>query len=72
MRNLSRKLKSSSWSSALILPQPCLLLFVLAPFSPSSAILSAAERAAMAEIEQVKKTVPFVRCEISFGHFVCD
>ena len=36
MRNLSRQLKSVSWSSALILPQPCLLLFVLAPFSPSS------------------------------------
>ena len=67
MRNLSRQLKSGSWSSALILPQPCLLLLVLAlPFrhrweaASKAEIMSTAERAIMADVEQMKKTFPFV------------
>ena len=34
-------------------------------------ILSAASRAEMANIEHMKKIVPFVTCEITFGRNVC-
>ena len=35
-------------------------------------ILSAASRAEMADVEQMKKSVPFVTCEITFGQHVCE
>ena len=35
-------------------------------------ILSAASRAEMADVEQMKKNVPFVTCEITFGQNVCE
>ena len=35
-------------------------------------ILSAASRAEMADVEQLKKIVPFVTCEITFGQNVCE
>ena len=35
-------------------------------------ILSAASRAEMADVEQMKKIVSFVTCEITFGQNVCD
>ena len=35
-------------------------------------ILSAASRTAMAGVEQMKKIVPFVTCEITFGQNVCE
>ena len=35
-------------------------------------ILSAASRAEMADDEQMKKIVPFVTCEITFGQHVCE
>ena len=35
-------------------------------------ILSAARRTEMADVEQMKKIVPFVTCEISFGQNVCE
>ena len=35
-------------------------------------ILSAASRAEMVHIEQMKKIVPFVTCEITFGQNVCE
>ena len=34
-------------------------------------ILSAAERAEMENVDQIKKTVPFITCEITFGQYVC-
>ena len=35
-------------------------------------ILSAASRAQMADVEQMKKIVPFVTCDIIFGQNVCE
>ena len=35
-------------------------------------ILSTASRAEMADAEQMKKIVPFVTCEITFGQNVCE
>ena len=73
MRTLSRQLMSGSLPWALILSQSSLLLFVLASFSPSfgatnqAEILSAAQRAEMADVEQMKKIVPLITCEITFG-----
>ena len=26
----------------------------------------------MADVEQVKKSVPLITCEITFGHYVCE
>ena len=34
-------------------------------------ILSAATRAEMDDVEQMKKIIPFVKCEITFGQDVC-
>ena len=34
--------------------------------------LSAAKRAEMADVEQMKKIVPLVTCEITFGQYVCE
>ena len=34
-------------------------------------ILSAARRAEMADVEKMKKTVPFITCEIAFGQNLC-
>ena len=35
-------------------------------------ILSAAKRAEMADVEQSKKIIPLITCEVSFGQYVCD
>ena len=35
-------------------------------------ILSAASRAEKADVEQMKKIIPFVICEITFGQNVCE
>ena len=35
-------------------------------------ILDAANRAEMADVEQMKKIVPLVTCEITFGQNVCE
>ena len=35
-------------------------------------ILGTAERAEMADVEQTKKIVPFVTCEVSLCQYVCD
>ena len=35
-------------------------------------ILSAARRAEMADVKKMKKIVPFVTCEITFGQNVCE
>ena len=35
-------------------------------------ILSEASRAEMADVEQMKKIILFVTCEVSFGQIVCD
>ena len=35
-------------------------------------ILSTASRAEMADVEQMKKIIPVVMCEISFGQNVCE
>ena len=35
-------------------------------------ILCAARRAEMADVEQMKKIIPFVTCEITFGQNVCE
>ena len=61
---------SGSSPSALILPQSCLLLFVLA--SGQTEILSAASRAGMDDVEQMKKNVPLITCEITFGQYDCE
>ena len=37
-----------------------------------AAILSAAKRAEMTDVEQVKKIVSLVTCEITFGQYVCE
>ena len=71
-------MKSGSLLSALILPQFFLLLFVLASSSPSfgaanqAGIHGAASGAEMAHVEQLKKIVPFVTCEMAFGRNVCE
>ena len=77
MKNLSRQSKPSLSPWALILIQSCLLLFVLAS-SPSfwganqAETLSAAKKAVMADIEQMKKIVPLITCEMTFGLYVCE
>ena len=35
-------------------------------------ILSAAKRAETADVEQMKKTVPLITCEFTFGQYVCE
>ena len=35
-------------------------------------ILSAASRAEVADVEQMKKIVPFVTCQVTFGQNVCE
>ena len=34
--------------------------------------MSAAKRAEMADVEQMKKIVSLVTCEITFGQYVCE
>ena len=78
MRNLSehQRTGSSLWIS--ILPHFFLPLFAPASFSPScgaayqAGILSATSRPEMADVEQMKKSVPKVTCEITFGQYVCE
>ena len=62
-----------------MLPHFFLLHFVLASSSPSFwsslsswGILSAASRAEMAYVVQMKKIVPSITCEITFGQNVCE
>ena len=59
-KNLSQKKKYSSLLVATWTPL-FLLLFVLAN---QAEILSAAKRAETADVEQMKKIVPFITCEI--------
>ena len=40
--------------------------------SYQAGILSAASGAEMADVEQLKKIVPFVTCEITFSQHVCE
>ena len=62
------------------LSQFFLFFFVPAPSSPScwsslsswNSDLSAARRAEMADVEQVKKIVPFDTCEVAFGQNDCE
>ena len=35
-------------------------------------ILNAANRAEMADIEHIERTVPFITCKITFGQNVCE
>ena len=66
MRNLLRQLMSSSSPSALILPHHAFFFLILHPVhhrcgaAGQAEILSAAERAEMADVEPMKKIVPFV------------
>ena len=75
---MSEHEKTSSSLLISILPQYFLLLFAPSSFSPSfgaacrAGILSAGNRAEMADVEQMKKIVPFVTCDIAFGHNVCE
>ena len=73
MMKLSRQLKSGSWSSALTLPQPSLILVLATLFS----IVVGSYESRNSErnwecwtYEQIKKVVPFVTCEISIGQSV--
>ena len=36
-----------------------------------AAILGAAERAEMADVEHTKKIIPFVTCDVTFCQYVC-
>ena len=53
----------------LLFPRPLRHLFGEAY---QAGILSAASRGEMADVEQMKKIVPFVTCEITFGQYVCE
>ena len=78
MRNLSEHEKTSSSLWISLVPHFFLLLFAPASFSPScweayqAGVLSAASRAEMADVEQMKKMIPFVTCEITFGQNICE
>ena len=48
------------------------LLRILFRAAKKAGILSARRRAEMVHIEQMKKIVPFVTCEITFGQNVCE
>ena len=56
---------------------PVFFLLFLHPFrhpfgaANQAEILGTAERAEMADVEQMKKSVPFVTCEVSFCQHVC-
>ena len=60
---------------ATILSSPfcsCTLFAIFLGATCQAGILSAANRAGMADVEQMKKIVPFVTCEITCGQNVCE
>ena len=74
MKNLSRETRPGSSPLAWILPQSCYLLIVLVSSSPSYLeqfinleFLAQQVDLKWADVEQLKKIVPFATCEISFG-----
>ena len=78
MKNLQQQNWSSSWPLAWNSPQSCFPLF-LHPFrhpfrdaANQAEILGAAKRAEMADVEQTRKIIPLVTCEVSFVRNVCD
>ena len=64
MRNLSEHKKTGSCS--------CILFVIVLGAAYQAGILSAASRAEMADVEQMKKIVPFITCDIIFGQNVCE
>ena len=60
---------------ATILSSPfcsCILFAIVLELLYQAGILSAASGAEMADVEQMKKIVPFVTCEISFCQYVSN
>ena len=49
----------------------CILFAIVFWAASQAEILSEAKRAEMADVEQMKKMVPIVTCEIAFGQHVC-
>ena len=62
-RDLDTTHSSSFW---------CCILFAIVLGAAQAGILGTASGAEMADVEQMKKIVPFVTCEITFGQNVCD
>ena len=56
---------SSSWCS-------CILFAIVFWAANQAEILSAAKRPETADVEQMKKTVPLITCEFTFGQYVCE
>ena len=50
----------------------CILFTILSVQLIKLKFFGAAERAEMTDIEQTKKIIPFVMCEITFGQDVCE
>ena len=50
----------------------CILLAIVFGAANQAEILSAAQRAEMADVEQMKKIVPLITCEITYGQYVCE
>ena len=50
----------------------CILFAIVFGTADQAGILSAASGAEMADVEQMKKIVPFVTCEIAFGQNICE
>ena len=75
LKNLPEHARRGSTS---VLASPQFSLLFLHPFrhrfgaAYQAGILSAASRGEMADVEQMKKMVPFVRCESFFGQCVCE
>ena len=69
---------SGSWPWALIFATilssfcSCILFAIVFWAASQAEILSEAKRAEMADVEQMKKMVPIVTCEITFGQHVCE
>ena len=74
----TKQRRPGSSSLALTLPRSCCLFLFLHPFRIVLAqlvklnILSATEKTEMADVQQMKKIVPFVTCEIVFGQHVYE
>ena len=49
----------------------CILIAIIFWAASQAEILSA-ERAEMTDVEQMKKIVPFVTCELASGQYVCE
>ena len=50
----------------------CILFAIVFGAAGQAEILSAAKGAEMADVELMKKMVPFVTCEFTFGQYVCE